>query len=38
LPLLEPPPPAGPRVRVREAIRDLEEIADRLRALCQRAG
>ena len=38
LPLPEPPPPAGPRVRVREAIRDLEDIADRLRALSQRAS
>jgi DNA-binding transcriptional MerR regulator len=38
LPLPDPPPPAGPRVRVREAIRDLEDIADRLRALSQRAS
>ena len=33
LPLPEPPAPAAPRARVREAMRELEQIADALRAL-----
>lgn len=33
LPLPEPAAPAAPRARVREALRELEQIADQLRAL-----
>jgi DNA-binding transcriptional MerR regulator len=36
LPLPEPPAPAAPRARLREAVRELEEIANALRALAAR--